>query len=133
MGQPVVHFEIIGKDGAKLHSFYSGLFDWKIDANNPVGYGIVDRESNLNSDGIGLGGGIMGGGIMGGGDTMGDYEGHVTIYVEVPDVEAALAKAESLGGTRLMGPDQVPGGPVIGQFRDPEGHMVGVTQAGTMS
>jgi hypothetical protein len=25
-----------------------------------------------------------------------------------------------------MGPDQVPGGPVIGLFNDPEGHMVGV-------
>jgi hypothetical protein len=25
-------------------------------------------------------------------------------------------------------PDQVPGGPVIGQFTDPEGHMIGVTQ-----
>ena len=41
-------------------------------------------------------------------------------------VEAALAKAESLGGTRLMGPDQVMEGLEIGQFSDPEGHMVGL-------
>jgi len=47
-------------------------------------------------------------------------------YVEVPDVEAALAKAEALGGTRLMGPDNVMPGLVIGQFTDPEGHLVGV-------
>ena len=35
-------------------------------------------------------------------------------HVEVPDVEFALAKAESLGGTRTMGPGQVPGGAEIG-------------------
>ena len=59
--------------------------------------------------------------------------GHVTWYVEVPDVEAALAKAEKLGGQRLMGPDTVPGGgPTLGQITDPEGHLIGVVQAGSM-
>ncbi len=59
--------------------------------------------------------------------------GHVTVYVAVPDVEAALAKAESLGGTRMMGPDEVMPGLVIGLFTDPEGHTVGVlTGAGPM-
>jgi len=54
------------------------------------------------------------------------YDGHVTFYIEVPDVEAALAKAESLGGTRTMGPDEVMEGLVIGLFQDPEGHVIGV-------
>ena len=57
------------------------------------------------------------------------YDGHVTFYIEVPDVEAALAKAESLGGTRIMGPNDVMGQIILGQFKDPEGHMVGVVQA----
>jgi uncharacterized protein len=49
----------------------------------------------------------------------------------VPDVEAALAKAESMGGTRLFGPDKVPGTDVeLGQFSDPEGHLIGLTKAG---
>ena len=56
------------------------------------------------------------------------YEGHVTFYVEVPDAEAALARADELEGTRVMGPDQVMEGLVIGQFADPEGHLVGVVQ-----
>jgi predicted enzyme related to lactoylglutathione lyase len=57
------------------------------------------------------------------------HTGHVTFYVEVPDVEAALAKAESLGGTRLMGPDEVPGmGIVLGHFSDPEGRLIGLVQ-----
>lgn len=119
MGQPVVHFEILGHDAARLRSFYSELFEWKISADNPMNYGIVDREENLNADGIGIGGGV--------GATPEGYPGHVTLYVEVPEVEAALAKVESLGGRRLMGPHEVAEGVEIGLFFDPEGLLVGVT------
>ena len=121
MGQPVVHFEVIGTDAEKLQSYYSELFGWEIDAGNPMNYGMVSREGNVNPDGVGIGGGV--------GPGPEGYEGHVTFYIEVPDVEAALAKAESLGGKRMMGPDEVPGGPVLGQFTDPEGHLIGVVQA----
>lgn len=121
MGQPVVHFEIIGKDGETLQRYYSELFGWEINADNPMKYGIVPREGNVDPDGIGIGGGIATG--------PGGYDGHVTFYVAVPDVEAALAQAESLGGTRMMGPDQVMEGLVIGLFTDPEGHTVGVLNA----
>jgi len=120
MGQPVVHFEIVGPDAEKLKSYYSQLFDWEIDSNNPMSYGIVEREGNLNEDGVGIGGGISAG--------PEGYAGHVTFYVQVPDVEASLAKAESLGGTRMMGPDQVMDNLVIGLFNDPEGHTIGVMQ-----
>ncbi len=124
MGQPVVHFEILGKDAGKTQSYYSELFGWQIRPlpfENPTQYGLVDRDGNTNAEGIGIGGGV-------GGAPEG-HPGHVTFYVEVPDVEAALAKAESLGGTRTMGPDQVPDGPVIGLFQDPDGNTVGVVQA----
>ncbi len=61
MGHPVVHFEVIGTDGERLQEYYSQLFDWRIDATNEMGYGIVAREENLNPDGIGIGGGVAGG------------------------------------------------------------------------
>jgi predicted enzyme related to lactoylglutathione lyase len=99
MGQPVVHFEIVGQDGDRLRSYYADLFGWQADADNPMRYGVLPREANLNADGIGIGGGIAGG--------PEGYPGHVTVYVEVPDVEASLAQAEALGGTRVMGPEQV--------------------------
>jgi uncharacterized protein len=122
MGQPVVHFEVIGKDAERLHSYYSQLFDWEIDASNPLGYGTVQREGNTNPDGAGIGGGVARG--------PEGYEGHVTFYVEVPDVGASLAKAEELGGSRVFGPDEVPGiGLVLGQFTDPEGHLIGLVQS----
>ena len=123
MGQPVVHFEVIGKDGEKLRSYYSELFGWEINADNEMNYGTVDREGNTNADGVGIGGGVAGG--------PEGYEGHVTFYVEVPDVEAALAKAESLGGARVMGPDTIMGSMVLGQFTDPEGHMIGLFNPGS--
>jgi uncharacterized protein len=51
-------------------------------------------------------------------------------YVGVPDVGAALQKAESLGGTRRMGPDRAPGTDlVVARFTDPEGNLIG--SAGT--
>ncbi len=120
MGQPVVHFEIIAKDAEKLKSYYSDLFGWEIDSDNPMTYGIVQRDGNLSADGIGIGGGI--------GAAPEGYSGHVTFYIEVLDVESALAKAESLGGSRMMGPEKVMEQIEIGPLTDPEGHVVGVVK-----
>jgi len=117
MGNKVVHFEVIGKDGKKLQDFYAGLFGWKIDASNPMGYGIVDAGD------AGIGGGVASG--MDGG------AGHLTFYVEVEDLAAALKKAEGLGGKTTMPPMAVPDGPEIAMFSDPEGHLVGLVKAGS--
>ena len=124
MGQPVVHFEIIGKDPAKLRSYFGELFGWEFDTSSPVAepvseprnYGFVNR--NTTSDGTGIPGGVGGG--------MG-YDGHAIFYVGVSNVEAALQKAESLGGTRQMGPEKNPGADlVVGHFTDPEGNLIGL-------
>jgi uncharacterized protein len=121
MGQAVVHFEVIGKDAEKLRKYYSELFGWNIDADNPMNYGMVAREDNKTADGnLGIGGGV--------GQGPEGYEGHVTFYVAVPDVEAALQKAESLGGRRIMGPENIMDQVELGQFADPEGHVIGVVK-----
>ena len=121
MGHPVVHFEVTGKDGPKLASFYSELVGWQIDTNNPLAYGIVDREQNVGSDGVGIGGGV--------GQAQPGSDGHVTFYIGVPDVDATLAKAEQLGGTRLFGPAEVPGtGITLGQFTDLDGRVIGLME-----
>lgn len=122
MGQPVVHFEVVGSDGEALRSYYAEMFGWEMDANNPMNYGVIPREGNTNPDGIGIGGGV--------GQGPEGYQGHVTFYVEVPDVEASLAQAESLGGERVMGPEQIMEGIEIGQFRDPQGNVIGIIKGG---
>jgi predicted enzyme related to lactoylglutathione lyase len=111
MSSLLIHFEVAGKDAGKLQSFYSDQFGWQVDANNPLNYGIV----NLSGD--------VGGGI---GPAPEGQPGHAMFYVGVDDVEASLQKAESLGGSRVFGPMDVPEGPTIAHFADPEGNVVGL-------
>lgn len=111
MSSPLIHFEIAGSDPQKLQSFFGDLFGWQVDANNPMHYGMV----NLSGD--------VAGGI---GPTPDNQPGHAMFYVGVDDVEAALQRAESLGGSRVFGPMDVPDGPTIAHFADPEGHVVGL-------
>lgn len=123
MGQPVVHFEIIGGDPAELRSYYGELFGWTFqigDATSrkvtePGMYGFVDGRS------LGDGNGINGG--VGGGP---GHERRALFYVGVPSVEAALQTAERLGGKRLAGPDPESGDFAVGHFTDPEGNVIGV-------
>ena len=108
---PVVHFEIVGRDMKLLTEFYKGIFNWEI---TPAmeGYSLVQPRS-------GIGGGI---------GAMGEEGGHVTIYVAVEDVAAALELIESKGGKKAFGPHPIPDGGVIAGFLDPEGHLIGLVQ-----
>ena len=112
MAQPVVHFEIHGKDGKKLQAFYASLFDWNVDANNPMSYGMV----------------AAGEGGIGGGVTESPAAPLVTVYVNVPDLASALQKAESLGGKTVM-PRADLGMVIMALYEDPEGNLMGLVEA----
>jgi uncharacterized protein len=124
VGQPVVHFEIIGTDPAQLRSYYGELFGWQFQVGDATTEAVSEPGNYGFVEGATTGDGIDGG--VGGGD---GYAGRVLFYVSVPNVEAALQKAESLGGKRQMGPEGTPGTLVVGHFTDPEGNLIGV--AGT--
>lgn len=111
-GHPVVHFEINARDPKALHSFYASLFGWKIDADNPMNYGLVQAGT---------------GGINGG---IGPAEGvsFVTFYVRVPDLEAALSKAGQLGGRTVVPPTHIPDMVTYAVFTDPEGNRIGLVK-----
>jgi predicted enzyme related to lactoylglutathione lyase len=123
MPRPVVHFEVIGADPERLRSYFGQLFGWQFDTpsavaeevSEPESYGFLDLITS--EDGTGIRGGVGGGP---------GYESHAVFYVGVPDVDAALQRAEELGGTRVMGPATSPNGLVIGHFTDPEGTLIGV-------
>ena len=120
MGQPVVHFEIIGRDPQRLRTYYGELFGWGFDTSGEVAASVSEPRNYgfTTADGAGIPGGVGGGA---------GYERHTLFYVGVADVEAALAEAERLGGRRVMGPDRAPGtGLIVGHFTDPEGNLVGV-------
>lgn len=124
MGNPIVHFEVIGEDPARLRAYFSDLFGWTYNQKAPVApevshednYAFISRMAA--EDGAGIPGGI-GGGV--------GFTRHAVFYVGVPDVEVALARADELGGTRVMGPaTNTGGGVVVGHFTDPEGNLIGV-------
>lgn len=112
MPNPVVHFEVIGKDAAKAQRFYADLFDWKVDTNNPMNYGMVDNG------GEGINGGVGGG-----------QETRLTFYVQVSDLQAMLDKAESLGGKTVMPVTVIPDAVTMAMFSDPDGNVVGMIKA----
>lgn len=117
MGQPVVHFEIAGKDGKKLQDFYAKLFDWRIDADNPMNYGIVDTQGE----------GGIGGGVTATQDNLPQY---VTVYVQVDDPQAYLDKIESAGGKTIVAVTEIPDMVTFALFADPEGNVVGLVKEG---
>jgi predicted enzyme related to lactoylglutathione lyase len=118
VANPVNWFEIVGgSDPARLQSFYRDVFGWKIDASNPMQYGMVTAEEG------GIGGGI--------GSAPEGSPGHVTVYVDVDDPATYLARVEQLGGKTITPPTEIPGfGVTFALFSDPEGHVVGLTKAG---
>jgi len=116
MGNPVVHFEVLGQDPAKLQQFYREAFGWTINTDNTMNYGMVTPGGEG-----GINGGI--GGLEGGSDPVG-----VTFYIQVDDLQAALNRIEQLGGKTLTPPVDVPGGPSIAHFSDPEGHRIGLAK-----
>ena len=114
MPNPVVHFEVLASgNAADLQKFYADAFDWKIDANNPMNYGMVDNGGE---------------GINGGIGPNPEGQSYATFYVQVDDLQKTLDKIESLGGKTVTQPMDVPGGPAIAMFNDPEGNLIGLAK-----
>src|SRR5215472_92999 len=113
LGQPIVHFEIMGKDAVGLQKFYADLFSWKVGEPAPeMGfYGLVDGGSSGLAGGIGQ-----------------DQDGgaRVTIYVQVPDLQATLDRAVAMGGKVMMPPTEIPGIVTMAMFGDPAGNTIGL-------
>lgn len=113
MGNPVVHFEIGGPEQDKLSKFYSELFGWDVHTMQPMDYGMV----HTNADGKGIEGGIP------------KQEGPwVTVYVEVPDPQAALDEAVGAGAEVVMPVTEMPQ-VTMALFKDPAGNVIGIVKA----
>jgi len=115
MGAPVVHFEVIGKNPLKLQKFFSEVFDWKINTDNPIGYGLVEPQKE-NSIGGGIG-------------PAGQSKGYATFYIEVDDLEATLQKIEKNKGQIVVPVTTIPGMVTYAMFADPEGHLIGLVKS----
>jgi predicted enzyme related to lactoylglutathione lyase len=111
----IIHFEIVGRDGAGLQRFFGDLFGWKLNTDNPGGYGMTTGDDT--------------GVVVGIGATPDGSAGHVTGYVRVADIDATLARATELGGKVIMPKFSPDGVAKLGLVADPEGHVIGLTEA----
>ncbi len=110
-GAPVDWFEVLGADSGQSQRFYAEIFGWQASAAGP-GYAMVDTGTAR--------------GIKGGLGTVADHGSWATVYASVPSVEAVLARAVELGGTREYGPNPVDDHMQTGALRDPAGNVFGV-------
>jgi len=110
---PVVHFEVLGRDASALRRFYTEAFGWQLGpVDEPTDYSMVRIKEA--------------GGIDGGIGKAPQGSGHVTFYVSVNDPQAALDQVSRLGGQTVQPPIAIPGGVTFALFSDPEGHVVGL-------
>jgi len=122
MGNPVVHFELIGPDPARLREFYGALFGWTAPAGAPVADQVSDPSQYSFIDPA-PGAPAAAGGIGGGNG----FSNHAIFYVGVEDVSSALARAEELGATIVLQPQRNEDGQVtVAHILDPAGNLVGI-------
>ena len=118
MANPVVWFEVLGKDSAALRQFYRDLFGWRISDGNPnnaVDYGLVDAEDD------GVPGGI--------GATPSGGRSFATFAVDVKNPKAIVAEAERLGGKTIVPLTKVPGLDMEKAYiEDREGNVICITR-----
>jgi len=122
VGNPVVHFELIGPDPARLREFYGALFGWTAPAGAPVAERVSDpAEYSFIAPEAGW---TAAAGGIGGGD---GFQNHAIFYVGVADVAAAVAEAQRLGGTIVLEPQRnEAGGVTVAHILDPAGNLVGI-------
>ena len=110
--RPVVHWEIEARDPERQRAFYSRLFNWDI-GDGPImffGAGLGAPEAGPN------------------GHIRASERSGVTMYIQVRDLRESLDLAVELGGTIVMEPFDVPGGPTLAAITDPEANPITLVQ-----
>ena len=122
MGSPVVHWELMSKDPAKVSDFYAGIFGWKVQFRPELNYRIVE------TGGAGINGGIV----------KPDREGpwppvNTLFYIAVDDLAAYRNKIVAAGGKICVEQQEVPGMGAFSLFTDPEGRIIGLWKSATVA
>ena len=117
MGRPVVHFELMSKDPAKIGAFYEKIFGWKVTNMPELNYRFVETEAEA-----GINGGIVKP------DRPEPWPGKLTLYIEVDDLAGYRERIVAAGGKIHVEAQEVPAMGRFALFTDPEGRMMGLWQ-----
>jgi hypothetical protein len=94
----ITHFDIPADDLERAKQFYTELFGWKIErAPGPMEYLFIATTNEKGEEGIG-----------GGMAKRDKPQETITNYVDVPSVDAYIAKVEQLGGKVVVPKMAVP-------------------------
>ena len=119
MPNPVVHWELMSKNPAKVSAFYEKVFGWSIKHMPEMGYHLVETGGE--------------GGINGGISKLEREEsGNMTFYINVDDLAAFRKKIVAAGGKIHVEEQEVPGMGSFSLFTDPEGRMMGIWKTAKM-
>ncbi len=110
---PIVHIEIPAQDAAAASKFYADAFGWNIQVDPSFDYHMFQADPG------------PGGGFVKVGDEASGYKiGEVLIYISTDDIDATLAKIESLGGRTLQPKTEIPQTGWFAYFADPAGNRI---------
>ena len=115
MGRPVIHWELLSKDPAKLSDFYEKVFAWKIEHFPEINYRVVETGGQ---------GGINGGIMQPKHEEP--WPGNMTFYIDVDDLADYRKRIIAAGGKILVEEQEVPGMGAFSLFTDHEGRMMGL-------
>jgi hypothetical protein len=109
---PIVHIEFSSRDLPESAGFYTEVFGWKTEPQPEFNYATFEAA----------------GGPGGGFNPIGEQAkaGDVLVYIQTDDIEASLAKVESLGGKVLQPKMEIPGIGWFAIFQDPSENKLGL-------
>lgn len=114
--RPPAWFDITARDATKSREFYGELFGWEITVEESMNYGIVEAAPERLPGGIGQAA------------EANPHPAGVVMYFAVNDLEAALERAQRLGGELAVAPWELLGLGRMAVFHDPDGNRVGLWQ-----
>ncbi|MET4093848.1 VOC family protein [Arthrobacter sp. UYCu712] len=123
MAGGVIHFEIPAEDEGRAREFYTSAFGWEVGAVPEMSYAMI-KTTPTDATGVPSVPGSINGGMF-------RREGELTspiVTVDVDDIDAALAKINSVGGSTVLPREQVGTMGWAAYFKDTEGNIVGLWQ-----
>jgi predicted enzyme related to lactoylglutathione lyase len=119
----VIHFEIHAGDPDRAVKFYESLFGWTFQKwEGPMDYWLVTTGPDSQP---GINGGLL--------RRQGDIDGQAVIAyvctIDVENIDASIAKAQSLGSQVVVPKMPIPGMGWLVYFKDTEGNIFGMMQA----
>lgn len=117
MSNRIAWLEVSSTDVSASAEFYRNLFDWPI---------VTDVKSDYTKTSFGRG--ETGIGFRHAAEMQGLTPGSVLVYVQVDDVDAAIARAKELGAPIYKDKTQVPSGGWMAIVGDPGGNRIGLME-----